>query len=167
MSVSHVPQIVNAGTIVGVFLIQFTGTVSSGEGVNNDEQGLLLFNPASELGNLGKLPLGFNQYLTTIEAFIVGIFEGIGEVYIRFVGLDDQDFTLRGAISIPGLAGSNGKGQVITETAFPGTTVGNQGDSLSETLCERAASGDFTYYEPSFLRGLGQEVHNGNGLNEQ
>jgi hypothetical protein len=81
--------------------------------------------------------------------------------------LDNQHFALRGAISIPRLTGGNGKGQVIAEPTFSGATIGNQGDSLSETLCERAASGDFTYYEPSFLRGLGQEVHNGNGLNEQ
>ena len=33
---------IDAGTIVGVFLIEFAGTVGSSEGVDADQQGLLL-----------------------------------------------------------------------------------------------------------------------------
>ena len=71
--VGNVAEVVDAGPIIGVFLGQFTGPVGCSEGINDHQQGMLLFNPAGQLGELRELPFRFDLDNAAIEAIVVGI----------------------------------------------------------------------------------------------
>jgi hypothetical protein len=60
---------------------------------------------------LGKLPLDFNLYQSSLKPFIIGISQRGGKINIRFIGLDDQDLALSDAKAIPGLIRSHSIGQ--------------------------------------------------------
>jgi hypothetical protein len=118
-----------------------------------------LLDPAGQLGNLGKLPFGFDLYQSPLKSVVVGISEGVGEIHIRFVGLDGQDFSLCGAKAIPGLTGGDRKGQVIAQATFACTAVDNQGNG--------ASSGDFASDDPlALFRSFGEEIYNIDGAED-